>query len=463
MAGVPSQETPEKETRMKVDRGPRRRERVLHALLLAVVAGVVMWASRGRAEDAPPPPPAPPLEALFAPARDAIKELPPFFRDTDLKIHFRTYYLNRESPSEVENEAWAFGGWLAYRSGWLFDMFGVGATFYGSAPLYAPDDKDGTTLLKTGQDGYYVLGEAYAALRYQDYVLAKGYRQEVTQGYINREDNRMTPNTFEGLTVGGTVGPVEYLGGYLWKMKARNSDDFRFMSEEAGAPGSDDGVAMFGARVKPLPGLVVEVNEQYGINTFNTVWVLAEYTHTLAQNLKLFFGSQFTDQRAVGDKLLTNASVQDWDTQNVSLKAAVSWAELTLSLLGQVTASGNTVQAPWGSYPGYLSLIQEDFDRANEKAIGVGVAYDFSKLITPGLSAFATAAWGWDAIDPKTRASAPDQAEYDLTVDYRPTWLRPSLLQGMWLRVRGALLDQQGADQLGWQVRLILNWERDLL
>jgi hypothetical protein len=128
-----------------------------------------------------------------------------------------------------------------------------------------------------------------------------------------------------------------------------------------------------------------------------------------------------------------------------------------------VTASGNTVQAPWGSYPGYLSLIQEDFDRANEKAIGVGVAYDFSKLITPGLSAFATAAWGWDAIDPKTRASAPDQAEYDLTVDYRPTWLRPSFLQGMWLRVRGAILDQQGADQLGWQVRLILNWERDLL
>jgi hypothetical protein len=435
----------------------------VHALLLAVVTGVVMWASRGWAEDAPPPPPAPPLEALFAPAREAIKDLPPFFRDTDLKIHFRTYYLNRESPSEVENEAWAFGGWLAYRSGWLFDMFGVGATFYGSAPLYAPDDKDGTTLLKTGQDGYYVLGEAYAALRYQDYVLAKGYRQEVTQGYINREDNRMTPNTFEGLTVGGTVGPVEYLGGYLWKMKARNSDDFRFMSEEAGAPGSDDGVAMFGARVKPLPGLVVEVNEQYGINTFNTVWVLAEYTHTLAQNLKLFFGGQFTDQRAVGDKLLTNASVQDWDTQNVSLKAAVSWAELTLSLLGQVTASGNTVQAPWGSYPGYLSLIQEDFDRANEKAIGVGVAYDFSKLITPGLSAFTTAAWGWDAIDPKTRASAPDQAEYDLTVDYRPNWLRPSFLQGMWLRVRGALLDQQGADQLGWQVRLILNWERDLL
>ncbi len=434
----------------------------LVAVLFAL--GAMTWAGSAAAEDDPPPPPSPPLERLFAPVKEAMKDLPPVLRDTDLKIHFRTYYLTRESPAGVENEAWAFGGWLSYRSGWLFDMFGVGATFYGSAPLYAPDEKDGTTLLKTGQDGYYVVGEAYAALRYLDYVLAKGYRQEVTQGYINREDNRMTPNTFEGLTVGGKVGPVEYLGGYLWKMKARNSDDFLSMAEQAGAPaGNDDGVAMFGVRIKPIPGLMLELNEQYGFNTFNTIWALAEYAHKLSDDLNLVFGGQFTDQRAVGDKLLTNAATQDWDTYNVSLKAAVGWKDLTVSVLGQVTGDGNTAQAPWGSYPGYLSLIQEDFQRANEKAVGVGVAYDFSKFVTPGLSAFATIGWGWDAIDPKTRANAPDQTEYDLTVDYRPPFKTPAFLQGMWLRVRGVILDQQGADQLGWQVRLILNWERDLL
>jgi hypothetical protein len=424
---------------------------------------MLAWTCPVVAEDDPPPPPAPPLERLFAPLGEAVKDLPPFFRDTDLKIHFRTYYLNRENPNGSENEAWAFGGWLAYRSGWLFDTFGVGATFYGSAPLYAPDDRDGTTLLKAGQKGYYVLGEAFAALRYKDYALAKGYRQEVTQGYINREDNRMTPNTFEGITLGGKVAPVEYLGGYLWKMKARNSDDFRYMSEEAGAPGSDDGVAMFGVRYAPIKGLLLELNEQYGFNTFNTVWALAEYTHPLAEDLKLIFGAQLTDQRAVGDKLLTSAAVQDWDTQNVSLKAGVAYRELTVTVGGQITADGHTVQAPWGSYPGYLSMIQEDFQRADEKAVGIGVAYDFSKVLTPGLSAFAWAVWGWDAIDPKTRAAAPDKTEYDLTVDYRPPWKYPAFLQGMWLRVRGAIVDEEGRDQLGYQVRIILNWERDLL
>jgi hypothetical protein len=431
-------------------------------LWLALLVGAVAWTGSAAAEDDPPPPPSPPLVRLFAPMKEEMKALPPFLRDTDLKIHFRSYYLNRERPNGTENEAWAFGGWLGYRSGWLLDTFGIGATFYGSAPLYAPDDKDGTLLLKPGQEGYYVLGEAYAALRYKEFALLKGYRQEVTQGYINREDNRMTPNTFEGVTLGGKLGPVDYLGGYLWKMKARNSDDFRYMSEEAGAAGSDDGVAMFGVKLAPLKGLQLEINEQYGFNTFNTVWVQAEYTHPLTEDLKLIFGGQFTDERAVGDKLLTNAASQDWDTQNVSLKASVAYRELTVTVGGQVTGSGNTVQAPWGSYLGYLSLIVEDFQRANEKAVLVGAAYDFGKLLTPGLSAFFNVAWGWDAIDPKTRAAAPDQTEYDLTIDYRPPWLRPAFLQGMWLRVRSAIIDQEGADQLDYQVRVILNWERDL-
>ena len=60
-------------------------------------------------------------------------------------------------------------------------------------------------------------------------------------------------------------------------------------------------------------------------------------------------------------------------------------------------------------------------------------------------------------------AAAPNQAEYDFTVDYRPPWPRPAFLQGLWLRVRAAIVDQQGANQLDWQVRVILNWERDLL
>ena len=355
-----------------------------------------------------------------------MKDLPPFFRDTDLKLHLRSYYFSRENPENgSQNEASAFGGWLSYRSGWLFDTFGVGATLYGSQPLYAPDDKDGTLLLKPGQEGYYALGEAYAALRYQDHLLVKGYRQVVTQPYINGIDNRMTPNTFEGITAGGKVGVVEYFAGHLWKIKPRNEDDFIFMSRQAGAGGSDDGVILGRVQVTPLPGLRIDPAEQYGINTFNTLYLEGDYLLPLDENWKLRLGAQFTDQRAVGDELVANAAERNWNTQHGGVRVQALYRELTLTSAFSITGSENSIQSPWGNSPNYALMMDRDFNRANEKAVLFGAAYDFSKLVAQGLSANSSIAAGWDAINPKTRASAPNQREYNLTVDYRPPGFGP--------------------------------------
>jgi len=119
-------------------------------------------------------------------------------------------------------------------AGVLLDTFAIGATLYGSAPLHAPDGRDGTLLLEPGQKGYYVPGEAWGALRYRDYALLTGHRQRVEQPYINSYDSRMTPNTFEGITLGGKLGVAQYLAGYLWNIKPRNSDTFVSMAAVAG-------------------------------------------------------------------------------------------------------------------------------------------------------------------------------------------------------------------------------------
>jgi hypothetical protein len=456
---------------------PRRRESVPRSplgrqtrgiwLQRACLSLVLLFASLtsirpAAADDAPPPPPAPPIELLFAPAKEAMKDLPPFLRDTELKLHWRSYYFNRKNPEGTENEAWTFGGWLSYKSGWLFDVFGIGGTFYGSTPLSAPHDKDGTLLLEPGQEGYSVIGEAYAALRYRDNILVKGYRQVVDQPYINTIDNRMTPNTFEGITASGKVDVVQYFTGYLWKIKPRNGDNFVFMSQQAGAARSDNGVVLGSVRVTPFTGLQIDAAEQYGINTFNTAYLESNYLLPLDENWKLRIGAQFTDQRAVGDELVANAEKRDWSTQQTGVRGQALYRELTLTSAFSITSSGNSIQSPWGYSPNYLLMMDRDFNRAKEKAVLVGAAYDFSKLVAQGLSATFNFAAGWDAIDPKTRASAPDQREYNLTVDARPPWRRPAFMQGWWLRVRGGILDQEGA-RLGWQLRMILNWERNLL
>ncbi len=282
--------------------------------------------------------------------------------------------------------------------------------------------------------------------------------------YINPpQDNRMTPNTFQGVTLVGKVLGVAYLGGFLWKIKPRNSDQFISMSQQAGAPAnSNDGVGLFGVRLTPLEGLRIDVSNQYGVNTFNTFYAEGEYLWPLSQDWKLRLGAQFTDQRAVGDALLPAAGGKFyWTNQAGGSRVQAIYKDLILTGAFSITGAGNNVQTPWGSFPGYLSMIDQDFDQAKEKAVLIGAAYDFGKLVR-GLRAYTNLVWGWDVINPTTGKKAPNQAEYDFTVDYRPPFQLP-VLQGMWFRFRSAILDQQDAKTLGYQFHIIINWDRDLI
>jgi hypothetical protein len=37
------------------------------------------------------------------------------------------------------------------------------------------------------------------------------------------------------------------------------------------------------------------------------------------------------------------------------------------------------------------------------------------------------------------------------------------VIQGVWFRVQAAIVDQQDAKRLGYQFRIIVNWERNLI
>src|SRR5262245_32260651 len=93
------------------------------------------------------------------------------------------------------------GGALTYRSGWLLDRFGMGAAFYTAQRLYGPKDRDGTLLLKPGQHGYSVVGQIYGKVKLFDDQFLNLYRYEDNTPFINKNDSRMTPNTFQGYTL----------------------------------------------------------------------------------------------------------------------------------------------------------------------------------------------------------------------------------------------------------------------
>jgi hypothetical protein len=408
----------------------------------------------------PDTPPFPPLTGVLErniPAlAEGMRALPPFIRDTDLNVRFRTYYFNRQSDDDTALEAWAAGGWIQYISGWLADTFQVGTTYYTSFPLYAPDTRSGTLLLTPDRNSIGVFGEAWGAVRYKEYALLKGYRQRIDDGYVNSQDNRMVPNTFQAITLSGKFDWLRYNAGYVEDIKPRDSNDFIPMSRQAGARGGGEGLILGSLSLTPIQDLLIYAGNFYGQETFNTTFGKVEYSHALTPDVKMQFGVQYTDQRSVGEERLSS-----FNTWNVGAGTRLLWRGLSLGAAMHFTSDNESIRSPWGSWPGYLSLQVTDFDRANEKAFGFGVKYDFGGSMLPftvtGLSIHLLYAQGNDRIDPATGRHQPTTREGNLDIIYNI-----AAVKGLSLRFRNAYVGRGNPDTLK-EFRLIVNYELDLL
>lgn len=403
-----------------------------------------------------------PRPGLFPQLNEALKDKDPFFRDTKLDVNLRSYYFYRDNYDESVNEAWAIGGALSYRSGWFLNHFGIGAVGYLSEPLYGPDDRDGTQLLKTGQKGYAVLGQLYGRVKLLEENYLNLYRYEYNTPYLNKDDGRMTPKTFEGYTFTGSSGGKDgaagfrYGGGYITKIKERNAEDFVWMSRDAGAP-VDKGVALGGALFS-LGGFSFGAIDYYCEDVINIGYAEAKYTWPVSKKLGLLFAAQFTDQRSVGDDLLKG---YDFSVNQVGVKTEMSYAGALFSLAFTTASSGADLQNPWGSYPGYTSVQVKDFNRAKEKALLVKAAYDFTPLGLEGVTAYALFVYGWDRIDPTTGLDAVNERELDLDLQWKP---KSGVFKNFWPRIRYAVVQERGGrERYIHDLRIILNYGFSLL
>ena len=452
----------------------------LSALPLAALAPDAAWAQESSRGEAPTPDTAEdlagPLQSAFEedpvpagriPALEKLrKKLPPFLRDTELAFRFRTFYWNEERIDDTQPRALTVGGALVYQSGQLKDVFSMGASLYFSEPLWAPSDGDGTGLLQPGQNGYVVAGQAWGKIRYADQSLQL-YRQVVDLPYVNKADTRMTPNTFEAYMLRGSVpevprlGQINYVIGWIDKIRRRDQENFVPMSSAAGVPGGDDGMFTTAFRSRPNDQSYCGVTNHFVPDTFNTLYAEASYVrsferilrHPLDDSLGFRFEGQVTWQRGVGAERLGA-----FDAVNFSWRSALSYRGVIFTIATSVTGEDGEIQKPWGLYPGYLGLMQSDFDRPGETAWLLGLSYDFEKLGVPGVSAFINYAEGFNGLLVGTSTITNERA-VDATVDYKPKegWYR-----GIWLRVRGSWLKVKG-EGTATQVRVILNYDFPIL
>jgi hypothetical protein len=228
---------------------------------------------------------------LLTPYLKKLADLPPVIRHLEIGWNTRSYYFNRNRFESGRREAFTLGGAFRVRTGWLADHLRIAGTLFTSQKLIGKQDRDGTLLLRPEQRSYTVLGEAYAMIRYRDHMITL-YRHEMDLPYVNRNDSRMTPNTFEGYNARGKLtflndGDVEYGFGYLDKMKLRNANEFVSISKAAGVDGASHGMFYGGVRISPLENIHLGAINYYVEDTINIAYAELDYLYSFSDNLAI--------------------------------------------------------------------------------------------------------------------------------------------------------------------------------
>lgn len=362
--------------------------------------------------------------------------------DSEITLHFRSHYLDRDKSSAADSLSWAAGGWLGYRSGWLGDILRMGFTAYTSQKLHGPADQDGAALLLTGQKSYTVLGESYGALKFDDHILAGG-RFYVDQFEVNPQNTRMTPRTFQGLSLAGKLGGSAYYLARLDRMKHRNWDYFEPVARVAGAPANvEEPLWLISLRAMPDQNLSLGFSAYLVPHVLASTYADAAWNIPLGEDTRLRLNGQLMRQGSTGDELLTGSSFLTWIA---GIKADLVHGPFTLSGIAMKTDEGAAYRMPFGSWMGYTSRIINNFNRAGEEVWAVDAIVDFARLGLPGLNVNASATLGRNAIDAASGAELSRNTEYNLTAEYRftashwPKWARPLQLRARYGRFEQAL------------------------
>jgi hypothetical protein len=385
-----------------------------------------------------------PIEEPFLPLhgwRLAPYSTEPFLRDSILSLEPRFYYRYVHKGQDV-HEAFAGGGAMILTSGSWCETLQLGIGGYTTQPLATGPDPGGTGLLRPDGDGLVVLGQVWTKLRIES-VTATLFRQEMELPFINGDDTRMIPNTFEAYRLDVNPSDVFRFGfAYVTREKSKTSAEFRPMSEVAGVRGIDRGTSVAGFLLGATNTTYIGGVNELTWDLLNIVYVEAGKTWQLWDDFQLRGELQFIDQRSVGDELLGS-----FETQLYGASLTASYRSAVLSISFTNTNNGLKILRQFGGVPAFNSVMVSDFAGDAEDSFRVGLSYDFARIGLAGFTAFANYVHGELLADRQ-------EDEIDATVDYR---INHGPLKNFWLRLRYAhnTLSEQPATQ---DFRVILNY-----
>ncbi len=370
---------------------------------------------------------------------------------TQFRYRFRSFYLSRSDFDGSRKEAWAAGGWIGAKTSYLAERVAFGTTGYTSQRLHGELDEDGTRLLSPGQSGYDVLGELYTDIRVTETLHFHGGRKEYDTPYLNRNDSRMTPNTFEAASLigiqpfGGGGGRLRYGTGYFHRIKTSNSDEFISMSEAAGAT-VERGVAAIGG-IYESDDFSIGAIDYLSPDIANILHAEMKATLPVSPDWQPRVTLQYSDQRSHGDELLTGG---EFSAHLFGIKAEAPAGPLDLTAAWTRAGGDRDLMSPWAGHPGFTAVQYSDYNRNGEEALLFRAAHSFESL--PGLSVYALWVNGSDPDD----AAAFRRDEGNLNLEWAPP---EGELSGLSIRLRYAKVEERSpAGRSLDEFRAILNY-----
>lgn len=363
-------------------------------------------------------------------------DLKDFFMRGKFAGDLRAYYMSRHFDTPKTQESMAIGGSLGYDTA-AWHGLSTGLVVYTSQGVgFTSLKKDGGGLLAPRKKSYTVLGQGYLKFETEKNKI-KLFRQILNTPFINPFDVKMTPVTLEAYTLESRwLKNFSFLISHVTKIKGWNATKFKDMSEAAGFSNTQEPVTLGGVVFAPKEGYTFQLWEYYCHEFMNVVYFQADANWKLANDITLSGSVQAFGQQDVGKAL--NG---DFHAGMGGIEGGIGWHDLNLTLGFTITDKSHDMVNPWGSWPGYTSIMEEDCDLAGEKSWVVGLSYDFARLGLKGLSAFMNHTQAY--VPDGGSFSSPDQRETDFTVDYRFS----GKLKNLSLRLRAAFVENSLSTQ----------------
>jgi len=269
----------------------------------------------------------------------------------------------------------------------------------------------------------------------------------------------MIPNTFEAYALRGRVSAAEYFAGYVAAIKPRDQSSFVNMAQQAGAPNVDAGMWLATVKYGSLETFGARTSLYHVPDILTSNYNDVAVTFPISDQVRIRLLGQAMAQGSNGANQLTGAPFSTF-----AAGGRINVIYGPLSVFGAYTQTGSAAayRTPYGVWLGFTSQQVKDFNRAGERAVQAGAAFDFRVFGWRGLLFVGSATFGDRAIDAATGQPLANTNEYDFELAFRadlqsaPDWLKP-----LQLRARAAIVDQFLAGTLSSinEYRLYFNYE----